>query len=176
MTHNPYQLASSSKHGCLTGSESRGQKDFHSGHGKLEKQQTKLESTLALSARWNDALSIFTLIFLPDLHARARGLLTSPEKACRLSIPPGGAGGKESACQSRRPKELQVWSLGWEDPLEEEMATHSSILAWRIPWTEDTGRLQSLGSQRIRHDWSYLARTHLIIPKTRAVTWRVLGS
>ena len=40
------------------------------------------------------------------------------------------------------------WILGWEDPLEEEMATHSSTLAWRIPWTEEPGRLQSMGSQR----------------------------
>ena len=44
-----------------------------------------------------------------------------------------------------------VQSLGREDPLEEEMATHSSILAWRIPWTEDPGGLQSTGSQRARH-------------------------
>ena len=42
--------------------------------------------------------------------------------------------------------------LGWEDPLEEDMATHSSILAWRIPWTEEPGRLQSIGSQRVEHD------------------------
>ena len=45
-----------------------------------------------------------------------------------------------------------VPSLGWEDPLEEGMATHSSILAWNIPWTEKPGRLQSMGSQRFRHD------------------------
>ena len=42
--------------------------------------------------------------------------------------------------------------LGWEDPLEEGMATHASILAWRIPWTEGHGGLQSMGSQRVRHD------------------------
>ena len=42
--------------------------------------------------------------------------------------------------------ETQLWSLGWEDPLEEEMATHSSILAWEISWTEETGGLQSMGS------------------------------
>ena len=45
-----------------------------------------------------------------------------------------------------------VRSLGWEDPLEKEIATHSSILASRIPWTEEPGRLQSMGSQRVRHD------------------------
>ena len=49
--------------------------------------------------------------------------------------------------------ETCVRSLGWEDPLEEQMATHSSILAWRIPWTEEPGRLQSIGSQRVGHDW-----------------------
>ena len=49
--------------------------------------------------------------------------------------------------------------LGWEDPLEEETATHSRILAWRIPWTEEPGRIQSIGSQRVRHDWSDLAHT-----------------
>ena len=46
-----------------------------------------------------------------------------------------------------------VWSLGLEDPLQKGMATHSSILAWRIPWTEESGRLPCMGSQRVRHDW-----------------------
>ena len=50
-------------------------------------------------------------------------------------------------------RETRVRSLGWEDPLEKEMATHSSIVAWRIPWTEEPGGLQSTGSQRVRHDW-----------------------
>ena len=49
-------------------------------------------------------------------------------------------------------QETQVRSLGWEDPLEKEMATHSSTLAWKIPWTEEPGRLQSMGSQRVGHD------------------------
>ena len=48
--------------------------------------------------------------------------------------------------------ESRVRSLGWEDPLEKEMATHSSTLAWKIPWAEEPGRLQSMGSQRVRHD------------------------
>ena len=48
-------------------------------------------------------------------------------------------------------QETQVQSLGWEDPLEKEMATHSGILAWRIPWTEEPGGLQSTESQRVRH-------------------------
>ena len=49
-------------------------------------------------------------------------------------------------------QETRVQSLGWEDPLEEEMAAHSSILAWKIPWTKDPGRLQSMGSQRVGYD------------------------
>ena len=49
-------------------------------------------------------------------------------------------------------QETQVQSLSREDPLEEEMATHSNILAWRIPWTEEPGGLQSMGSQRVRHN------------------------
>ena len=49
--------------------------------------------------------------------------------------------------------ETWVWSMGWEDPLEEGTATHSSILAWRIPWTEEPGRLQSMGSQQVGLDW-----------------------
>ena len=49
-------------------------------------------------------------------------------------------------------QETQVRSLGWEDPLEKEMATHTSILAWRIPWTVEFGGLQSMGSQRLGHD------------------------
>ena len=56
---------------------------------------------------------------------------------------PGGSDGKESAW---------VRSLGQEDPLEEGMAINSSILAWRIPWTEEPGGLQSMGSQRVRHN------------------------
>ena len=51
-------------------------------------------------------------------------------------------------------QETWVRSLGWEDPLAKEMATHSSTLAWKIPWTEKPGRLHSMGSQRVGHDWA----------------------
>ena len=50
-------------------------------------------------------------------------------------------------------QETRVWFLGWEDPLEKGMANHSSILAWEIPWTERPGGLQSMGLQRVGHDW-----------------------
>ena len=58
---------------------------------------------------------------------------------------------KESAAVPAK-WETRVGSLSWEDALEKGMATHSSILAWEIPWTEEPGRLQSMGSQRVRHD------------------------
>jgi len=76
----------------------------------------------------------------------------------------GGPSGKEPTCRCRR-RETRVWSLGREDPLEESMATHSSILAWRIPWTEEHGRVQSIVLQRVRHDWSDLMRTHTLSHK-----------
>ena len=50
-------------------------------------------------------------------------------------------------------RETRVWFLGWEDPLKKEMAIHSSTLAWKIPWMEEPDRLQSMGSQRVGHDW-----------------------
>ena len=62
----------------------------------------------------------------------------------------GGLDGKEFACNVGDPGSI----LGWEDPLEKGMATHSSILAWRIPRTEEPGGLQSMGLQRIGHNWS----------------------
>ena len=61
-------------------------------------------------------------------------------------------------------QDTQVRSLGWEDPLEEEMATHSSIFAWRIPWTEEPGGLQSIGSQRVGYDWA-TEHTHRLFKK-----------
>ena len=67
---------------------------------------------------------------------------------------PGDFPGKNTGvgCNKTKTKATQPQSLGWEDPLEKEMATHSSIPAWRIPWTEEPGRLQSMGLQRAGHD------------------------
>ena len=60
-------------------------------------------------------------------------------------------------------RETCVRSLGWEDPLEKEMATHSSTLAWRIPWTEEPGGVQSMVSQRVKHDWATNAFIHVCV-------------
>ena len=76
----------------------------------------------------------------------------------RIGTATGGASGNELTYQCRRQKR-QVQSQSQEDPLEEGMETLCSILAWRIPWTEECGGLQSIGSQRIIHNWSSLART-----------------
>ena len=58
-------------------------------------------------------------------------------------------------------RETWTQSLSWEDPLKKGMATLSSILAWRIPWTEEPGRLQSMGSQRVEHDWATNTYIHI---------------
>ena len=63
-------------------------------------------------------------------------------------------------------QENWVRSLGWEDPLDKEMATHSSILAWKIPWTEEPGRLQSMGSQRV-NERLYFTLGFLLLDKNR---------
>ena len=61
--------------------------------------------------------------------------------------------------------ETWVRPLGWEDPLEKEMAIHSSTIAWKIPWTVEPGRLQSMGSQRVGHDWSdFTSSRHFSFP------------
>jgi len=66
---------------------------------------------------------------------------------------PGGLANLPAVQEQQK---MWVGSLGQEDPLEEGMATHSSFLAWRIPWTEDPGMLQSIGSKKVKHDWSHL--------------------
>ena len=73
----------------------------------------------------------------------------------------------------RLPEMWDTWvqSLGREDPLEKEMATHSSILAWRIPWTEEPDGLQSMGSQRVRHDWA----TSLSFLLLHLWSWGIFG-
>ena len=66
-------------------------------------------------------------------------------------------------------QETQVWSLGGKDPLEKEMATYSSILAWEIPWTEEPGRLQSMGSQRVGHDWATSRKVMITLYQIKSI-------
>ena len=77
-------------------------------------------------------------------------------------------------------QETRVQSLGWEDPLEKEMATHTSILAWRIPWTEEPGGLPSIGSQRVRQKtntlyFSGLSQTAMIFMGKTNRAWQAWG-
>ena len=72
---------------------------------------------------------------------------------------PGGLMAKNPPAMQEL-QETGIWALGQEDPLEEGMATHSSILAWRIPWTVEPVGLQSIGSQGTGHNWTFLACTH----------------
>ena len=124
--------------------------------------------------------------FIIIILTRARGNLldsTGSSSQCSVVAKRGGVGRREGGPRGRRytyiyrwasqvalvvknpplrqeTHEIWVWSLGQEDPLEKGTATHSNILAWRIPWTEEPGRCQSIGSQRVRHDRSNLAHTH----------------
>ena len=71
-------------------------------------------------------------------------------------------------------QETQLPSLGWEDRLEEVMATHSSILARRIPWTEEPGRLQSIASQRLGHNWATNTKIHFtvaLLERKKEIMW-----
>ena len=74
------------------------------------------------------------------------------------AAPGGGGAGSYMVVQTVKNQpamqETKVWSLGQEDPLEKEMATHASILIWEIPWIEEPGELQSMGLHRVRHDWT----------------------
>ena len=85
---------------------------------------------------------------LPQKEHRMNAETAVREFKLHFHLFPGGSDSKESACNAG---EL-VQSRGWEGPLEKGMATHSSIVAWKIPWTEEPGGLQSMGLQRVRHD------------------------
>ena len=95
------------------------------------------------------SMEMMLSISLPDIFKQME---TSTFEEVNLSLP------LTSFLVAQKVKRLlTVWetwfqSLGWEDPLEKEMATHSSALAWKIPWTEEHGGLQSTGSQRVGHD------------------------
>ena len=69
-----------------------------------------------------------------------------------LGFPGGTSGKKKIYLPVQEMQEMWVQSLGWEEPLEEVMETHSNILSWKIPWTEEPGGLQLMGLQRVRHD------------------------
>ena len=81
---------------------------------------------------------------------------------------PGGLDSKESACNA----ETQVWFLDQEDPLEKGMITHSTIFAWKIPWIDEPCRLQSMGLQRVRHDWA--TNTFTLWLKKKKKIWKLM--
>ena len=92
-----------------------------------------------------------------------------------LYICPGGASSEEPTCQCRRHKRHEFNPWVRKIPLEKEMATHSSIIACRIPWTEEPGGLQFMGSQRVRHDWSNITYIHSLDVNLSKLQERVKG-
>ena len=98
------------------------------------------------------------------------GSLTELPSTTLLAGFPGGLNGKESTCN----EETWVGSLDWVDPLEKGMATHSRILTWSIPWTEEPGGLHSMESQRVGHDWATITFTLQIGDRLRILTFAFL--
>ena len=97
--------------------------------------------------------------------SRSTGGLSHEYESKTLNVPmvvPSGSVIKSLPSMQEMWQEPRVQSLGWKDPLEKGMATHSSILAWRILWTEEPGGLESIGSQNAGHDWSDLTHTHIL--------------
>ena len=133
---------------------------FHSRHvtAVLHPRLKMLSFSFTIYTKW--AISAFSILTKNDIlgpRAKSKDNIYGPRLALTYHVYefPGllrWRSGKESTCRCRRHKRVQ--SLGREDPLEKEMATHSSILAWEIPWTEESGGLQSKGSQRVGHNWA----------------------
>ena len=103
---------------------------------------------------------------------------TRESQICRWHYPMGASLVAQRLKRLPPMQETRVRSLGGEDPLEKEMATHSSILAWRISWTEEPGRLLSTGSQRVGHYWNDLERMHTgwCIKNIGILLWRKKGT
>ena len=83
-----------------------------------------------------------------------KSLCCAPEPHTALQVSYGASLVAQTVKRLSAVQETRVRSLGWEDPLEKEMAAHSSNVAWKIPWTAEPGRLQSMGSQRVGHNWA----------------------
>ena len=98
---------------------------------------------------YQEDFSLHMRVFFQVCCIFSYDFITFTASTCICGLP-RWLSGKESACQCRR--ETRVGCLAREDPLEEEMATHSSILVWEIPWTEEPGGLKSMELPRVRHD------------------------
>ena len=112
----------------------------------METARKKAASSMTLGRKENNSI--------PNIHSQQLSLLKvscpdSPYLCCSVGFP--GSSMVKNLPAMQEMQETWVQSLGREDPLEEGMVTHSSILAWRIPWTEEAGGLQSIGSQRVGH-------------------------
>ena len=111
------------------------------------------------SRSWSSLVLFFPLPCCPA-PSRRKSILVTQSISLSPTLCPSGSGVKNLPAVQET-QDTQVQSLGWEDPLEEGRATHSSSPAWRIPWTKGPGGLQSIGSQRVRHNWDDLA-CHLL--------------
>ena len=127
---------------------------------EVAKSQTRLSNWTCICIIISTVMKNVWLIIFRNQEWDWRGKLSKLSLATvtNRGFPSGSVVKNPPAMQELQ--ETWVQSLGEEEPLEEGMATHSSILAWRIPRSEETGELQSTGLQRVGHDWSHLACTH----------------
>ena len=102
----------------------------------------------------NRTLTMLNLRMVPEWCFTIKFSSYLWKRMYRVDVQPHHKASFDSELTEQLALALCVWSLCWEDILEKGMTTHSSILAWRIPWTEEPGRLQSMGSQRVRRDWA----------------------
>ena len=89
---------------------------------------------------------------IPDRFEELKTISFGPGKGTDVHLAPQTSLGAQTGKRLSTMQETWVQSLGWEDPQQKEMAPHSSTIAWKIPWTEEPGRLQSIGSQRVGHN------------------------
>ena len=118
----------------------------------LEKEMAIHSSTIAWKISWTEEPGRLQSMVAKSRTRLRNFTFTFIDTDRYMGFPGGSVVKNPPAVQ-----DMQVWSLDRKDPLEKEMATHSTILAWRIPWTEDPGGLLSMGSHRVGHDWGDLA-------------------
>ena len=107
-------------------------------------------------------------------HCELKGISIFIMNCCKVNAFPGGASSKEPACQCRRAKEMWICSLSCDNPLEKEMATYTSVLAWRIPWTEEPSRLQPIESQR-DCNWAKTNVSYITMPSNLLSDTNIIG-
>ena len=155
--HRPHPFSIAAQHSCKWAQLGWASTEHGRGKNWLSTWSCFREFPSNKFTKEDKSLHFCDLLFLKDLGAWGEMWRNLGPFIMVLGFPDSSVG-KESTCNAQT-WEMQIRSLGWEDPLEDSIATHSNILVRKIPWTAEPGRLQSTELQRVRHDWSEWART-----------------